>query len=144
MLFDDYLIFGVVWFSGWYFFWYAGAVMADPALYRISQMRHLGAVRETVEPLPYWWRISFALFALSDLIALYLIIRGYWREPSLWGVFLTHIGLAPRYIVRFVYPIDLRRRRRERIAKLSDSHINLTAVASLLVGALIFVTYYRL
>ncbi|HSG98571.1 MAG TPA: hypothetical protein VLB27_00885 [candidate division Zixibacteria bacterium] len=143
MLFDDYLIFGLVWFSGLFFIWYAGAITASPALYRRSQIRHLSYADDR-SALPGWWRSAFALFALSDVAALYLVIRGYWGEPPLWGVLLTHLGLAPRFVVRFVYPPALRERRRVRLAARSDAHVRATALASLAVGVMIFVTYYRL
>lgn len=144
MLLDDYLIFGLVWFSGLFFIWYAGAITAAPALYRTSQIRHLSHAGDHGAAIPGWWRVAFALFALSDIVALYLILRGYWSEPPLWGVLVTHLALAPRFVVRYVYSPALRERRRARLAARSDAHVRATALVALGVGIMIFVTYYRL
>ncbi|MFQ5607533.1 MAG: hypothetical protein ACE5GA_06265 [Candidatus Zixiibacteriota bacterium] len=140
MLFDDYLILSVVWFSGLFFVWYGGVAMANPELYRQHQGVTLGGLSA---PAPLWWRFGFWLFALSDLIMLYLGIRGFWSEPYLWGALVAHVGLAPRYVRRFLLSKETRTEYFQRLITKGDSRAILTGISSILVGLLIFVIYFR-
>ncbi|MFQ5607464.1 MAG: hypothetical protein ACE5GA_05920 [Candidatus Zixiibacteriota bacterium] len=143
MLLDDYIVLYLVWFSGLFFVWLAGAIMANPQSYLKFRLRSYTPPGERENP-PGKVRIAVGLYVLSDLLTIYLLARGYGQEPSLWAVMVAHIVFWPGLVRRRLMSSARRAQARRKLEALSDRNLFLTALGSLALGVTVFAFYYNL